>query len=350
MSSVGRSSARGSPSSAHVNVSGNIACTWACTSPRSRASSTASSSAVADSAYRPASSIAPANSTSVAPRGRDGPGGVSERARSSSATARSESRFSARSPASVRKRNAVRLEPGGVLGSVGRLRQVQRRRVVVGEDVGDILDTVSGSRFDPLRRGDMARGAGGSRQRRVRDVARQNVPERVLASRPPSTWSGRVERTPSGSTLPEPSSTVARSRSPIAARPRPRTPSRRRRHRRAVTSRRPGRASRRAASSAWIDSGSGSDRSLAQAQDAVRPLEDVAILEQPNELLDEQRIALGAIEDGSAELGSDDSGIEQLVGESSGGVGRQRPEIDPEGRRVQGRAAVTQLRVATCPR
>ena len=105
-----------------------------------------------------------------------------------------------------------------------------------------------------------------------------------------------------------------------------------------------GRASRRAASRAG-----GSTRAMgasfprAGAGRAIRPLEDVAVLEQSNELLNEQRIAPGAIEDGSPELGSYDSGIEQLVGECSGGVGRQRPEIDTEGRQVQGRAAVTQL-------
>ena len=72
------------------------------------------------------------------------------------------------------------LELGRLLGLSGGPRELQGRRVVVGEDVGEVLDAFGGLGLDPRRRGDVTRGSRGSRELPVGDVAGQDVPERVL--------------------------------------------------------------------------------------------------------------------------------------------------------------------------
>ena len=72
------------------------------------------------------------------------------------------------------------LELGGLLGLPGGPRELQGRRVVVGEDVGEVLDPLGGLGLDPARRGDVTRGPRGSGELAVGDVAGQDVPEGVL--------------------------------------------------------------------------------------------------------------------------------------------------------------------------
>ena len=58
-----------------------------------------------------------------------------------------------------------RFELGGLLGLSGGPRELQRRRVVVGEDVGEVLHALGGLRLDPCgprRRGAMPVEALGS--------------------------------------------------------------------------------------------------------------------------------------------------------------------------------------------
>ena len=64
-----------------------------------------------------------------------------------------------------------------------------------------------------------------------------------------------------------------------------------------------GRVSRRAAMSAPIESGHRHLGACGQLPAVIGPHEEVPVLEQPNELLDVQRVALGALEDRSSELG-----------------------------------------------
>ena len=72
------------------------------------------------------------------------------------------------------------LELGGLVGLSGGLRELQGGRVVVGEDVGEVLDPFGGLGLDPSRRGDVTRGPRGSGELPVGDVAGQHVPEGVL--------------------------------------------------------------------------------------------------------------------------------------------------------------------------
>ena len=90
------------------------------------------------------------------------------------------SRPSARSPARDEEPQRRCLELGGLLGLSGGPRELQRGRVVVGEDVGEVLDAFGGLRLDPARGGDVAGGPGGSRELAVGDVAGEDVPEGVL--------------------------------------------------------------------------------------------------------------------------------------------------------------------------
>jgi hypothetical protein len=61
----------------------------------------------------------------------------------------------------------------------GRARELERRRIVVGEQVAVVVGTAE--RFDPLGSAAVALGARGPRGRAVRDVPYQHMPERVLA-------------------------------------------------------------------------------------------------------------------------------------------------------------------------
>ena len=133
----------------------------------------------AASAKRPACRAASPKRASAS--GRSGcPAGASASARSRFDSAAAVSRPSARSPA--RERNFERrcLELGRLLGLSGGSRELQGRRVVVGEDVGEVLDAFGRLGLDPSGRGDVTRCSGGPGELRVGDIAGQDVPEGVL--------------------------------------------------------------------------------------------------------------------------------------------------------------------------
>ena len=90
------------------------------------------------------------------------------------------SRPSARSPARVRKRSAGRFELGRLICLPGGTGEVECRRVVVGEHVGDVLDPAGGLPLEPARGRDMPGGARGAGELPVGDVADEDVAERVL--------------------------------------------------------------------------------------------------------------------------------------------------------------------------
>ena len=71
-------------------------------------------------------------------------------------------------------------ELGGPIGLSGGAGQVEGGCVVIGQDVGQVLHPARGLRFDPRRGGDMPRGARGAWDLRIGDIARKDVPERIL--------------------------------------------------------------------------------------------------------------------------------------------------------------------------
>src|SRR5262245_58416961 len=73
-----------------------------------------------------------------------------------------------------------RLELPDTADVTGRACEIECGRVVVSQDVCDILDPIPGLPFDPRGRGDVAHDTGRSRKGRVGDIAHEDVPERVL--------------------------------------------------------------------------------------------------------------------------------------------------------------------------
>ena len=61
-----------------------------------------------------------------------------------------------------------------------RLCEFEGRCVVVGENIGEVLNPIGSLGLDPGGRGDVARGPRGPRELRVGNVSREDVPKRIL--------------------------------------------------------------------------------------------------------------------------------------------------------------------------
>ena len=198
-----------------------------------------------------------------------------------------------------------------------------------------------GRRRDPRRaRGPSTRSTG-PRRHAVRpwrpsgagvgDVAGEDVPEGVLGLTLASRSCGRVARAPCARARAGSSVTSPGRVRPSRDRSGPEDLADRPRHRRASTSRSGARVSRRAAISAWTESGNGTSAPSRSSQLEPFPDDQVLVLQQPHELLGVQGVATRPLQDRLLEFGGDNGRLEQSRDQACGLCFRERGQVDRGG-------------------